>query len=60
MTNEWKKSSRSGSGGDCVQARITGPAVEIGDSKNPDGPTLTVEPDAWLSLIEDIKNHRLA
>jgi uncharacterized protein DUF397 len=38
---EWRKSSFSGSGGDCVQVRQDLAAVR--DSKNPVGPTLAVD-----------------
>ncbi|WP_424189165.1 DUF397 domain-containing protein [Actinokineospora sp. G85] len=38
---EWRKSSFSGSGGNCVQVRQDLTAVR--DSKNPSGPTLAVD-----------------
>lgn len=41
MTMEWRKSSFSGDGGNCVQVRRDLTALR--DSKNPTGPTLTAD-----------------
>jgi hypothetical protein len=53
----WRKSSRSsGNGGQCVEVALNLPGiVAVRDSKDPDGPVLTVEPDAWRGFIVDIK-----
>jgi hypothetical protein len=53
----WRKSSYSGNGGsDCVEAATRSPAtVAVRDSKNPDGPILTVVPAGWRDFIADIK-----
>jgi hypothetical protein len=40
-TNVWVKSTRSGSNGQCTEVRDGGDAVDVRDSKNPDGPVLT-------------------
>jgi hypothetical protein len=51
---EWTTSTYSGQQGDCVrwrQSRV-GSGIEIGDSKDPHGPTLTVSPNAWAHLVE--------
>lgn len=59
----WMKSSYSTRDGACVQARFAEPskgtAVQIGDTKNPDGPTLTVTPAAFTSLLDAIKSDEL-
>ncbi|MDK1473848.1 DUF397 domain-containing protein [Streptomyces sp. 549] len=48
---QWRKSSYSGSeGGDCVEVATCPDAVHIRDSKNPDGPVLTVTPAAFTAL----------
>jgi hypothetical protein len=47
----WIKASRSADSGDCVEMRRHGDAVEVRDSKHPDGPVLrftTREFAAWL------------
>jgi Domain of unknown function (DUF397) len=58
----WRKSSYSGSGGQqngCVEVatRLPG-AVAVHDSKDPDGPVLTVAPAGWRNFIADVKAGR--
>ncbi|WP_206507119.1 DUF397 domain-containing protein [Streptomyces chrestomyceticus] len=59
MTTEsprWFKSSYSNNGGACVEAATNlltaHGTVPVRDSKAPDGPVLTLTPDAWAGLIE--------
>ncbi|MCX4676375.1 DUF397 domain-containing protein [Streptomyces sp. NBC_01433] len=48
---DWQKSSFSGSeGGQCVEVAAHPAAVHVRDSKNPEGPTFTVAPDAWSAF----------
>jgi hypothetical protein len=51
-TSEWIKATKSNGGGDCVQMRRNGTAIEVRDSKHgEDGPVLSFtkkEFDAWL------------
>lgn len=48
----WRKSSHSGSeGGQCVEVATHPTAIHIRDSKNPEGPALTVTPEAWTSFL---------
>ncbi|MFE7619415.1 DUF397 domain-containing protein [Streptomyces sp. NPDC057496] len=48
---DWQKSSHSASeGGACVEVAAHTAAVHIRDSKNPDGPTLTVTPTTWTAF----------
>lgn len=53
----WHKSTRSnGNGGACVEvARNLHGIVAVRDSKNPDGPYLTLEPAEWRDFIADAK-----
>jgi hypothetical protein len=53
----WRKSSYSGNGGgDCVEVATNLPGiVAIRDSKNPDGPVLTVSRDEWASFITRLR-----
>ncbi|MGC4857178.1 DUF397 domain-containing protein [Micromonospora sp. DT4] len=49
----WRKSSRSnGSGGACVEVadNLSG-LVAVRDSKDPDGPVLVFEPEAWRAFV---------
>ncbi|WP_409470675.1 DUF397 domain-containing protein [Streptomyces sp. HC307] len=53
-TLRWFKSSYSDSGGgDCVEVAACPHAtvIHIRDSKNPDGPRLTVGGAAWLAFL---------
>lgn len=48
----WRKSSHSSDqGGNCVEIAAHPRAVHIRDSKDPDGPALTVSPDAWTRFV---------
>ncbi|KUF17779.1 DUF397 domain-containing protein [Streptomyces silvensis] len=48
----WRKSSHStGDGPECVEVAPTPSTVHIRDSKNPDGPRLTLTPAAWADFI---------
>ncbi|MET7715049.1 DUF397 domain-containing protein [Streptomyces sp. NPDC005407] len=47
----WRKSTYSGSeGGACVEVATHPAAVHIRDSKNPDGPMLTLAPSTWAAF----------
>lgn len=54
---EWRKSSRStGNGGECIEvARNLPGAVLVRDSKDLNGPPLTVAPAGWRNFIADVK-----
>lgn len=48
----WRKSSYSSEqGGACVEVAAHPAAVHVRDSKNPDGPMLTLAPAAWAPFI---------
>jgi Domain of unknown function (DUF397) len=54
---QWRKSTRSNSSGqNCLEVatNLTG-IVGIRDSKDPDGPTLTVSPAAWRAFVEGVR-----
>ncbi|MGH3763218.1 DUF397 domain-containing protein [Actinophytocola sp.] len=50
---DWRKSSFSGSGGNCVQVRQDLAALR--DSKNPTGPTLTAGLSPLLATVKSGK-----
>ena len=59
LSRDWAKSSYSTpNGGNCVQARDTGRAVQVRDSKNPDGAVLTFAAVQWAAFTTAIKNSR--
>ncbi|GHE85441.1 DUF397 domain-containing protein [Streptomyces longispororuber] len=52
MTLEWFKSSHSTADGpSCVEVAATPRTVHVRDSKDPDGPQLTITPAAWADFI---------
>ncbi|MFI0482738.1 DUF397 domain-containing protein [Actinomadura sp. 9N215] len=53
----WRKSSYSGvQEGNCVEVADLTPLVAVRDSKNPDGPKLTLNTTTWHTLTRRIKN----
>jgi hypothetical protein len=53
---DWRKSSFSGSGGNCVQVRQDLAALR--DSKNPTGPTLAADLSPLLATVRSGKLDR--
>ncbi|MFD7106967.1 DUF397 domain-containing protein [Streptomyces celluloflavus] len=52
----WRKSSHSGTGGNCVEIADGFPGVmPVRDSKNPSGPQLVFGAGAWTSFTETLK-----
>ncbi|TQK52660.1 uncharacterized protein DUF397 [Streptomyces sp. SLBN-118] len=53
---DWRKSSYSGSeGGACVEIATHPAAVHVRDSKNPDGPMLTLTPATWAAFTTTLR-----
>jgi hypothetical protein len=49
----WKKSSKSGgNGGSCVEVRRRDSTIQVRDSKDPDGPMLTFNPEEWEAFVD--------
>lgn len=56
----WRKSSfSSGNGGNCVEVAFLGSSVGVRDSKNPNGPTLSVGAGGLATLVAGVKTGRL-
>ncbi|MFI9009370.1 DUF397 domain-containing protein [Actinosynnema sp. NPDC053489] len=47
----WFKSSRSAENPACVEVRFVPGAIDVRDSKNPTGPTLTFSRAAWAQFV---------
>ncbi|MFE9539591.1 DUF397 domain-containing protein [Streptomyces sp. NPDC006691] len=55
MACAWRKSSYSGDeGGACVEVAAHPAAIHVRDSKNPDGPALTLNPTAWRTFVAEL------
>ena len=50
----WRTSSYSAAHGNCVQVAPTPERVLVRDSKNPDGPALTVLTPAWRAFLTTV------
>lgn len=53
--SDWQKSSfSSGQGGACVEVAHIGGDLTVRDSKNPEGPALSLSPAAWAAFTAAI------
>ncbi|MCE4945251.1 DUF397 domain-containing protein [Streptomyces noursei] len=53
----WRKSSYSGTGGNCIEVADSTPGViPVRDSKDRIGPHLTFGTAAWAAFVDDVKN----
>ncbi|MFE0528099.1 DUF397 domain-containing protein [Micromonospora parva] len=55
MDSQWRKSTRSGSNGACVEARYVGRIVEVRDSKDQMGPTLRFGAGTWSAFLLNLR-----
>ncbi|MGC4804165.1 DUF397 domain-containing protein [Micromonospora sp. DT233] len=59
-TFQWKKSSRSNAGGDCVEVARPHQSILVRDSKDSDGPTLSFTPGGWVGFVRGVKAGRFS
>lgn len=55
LDQSWRKSTRSGSNGQCVEARRVGDTVQMRDSKNNAGPVLSFTLAEWAAFTTGVK-----
>lgn len=59
-TRQWRKSSYSGTGANCVEVRTDASTVAVRDSKHVAGPQLTFAGQAWSAFLAGIKRGELS
>ncbi|MEU3456366.1 DUF397 domain-containing protein [Micromonospora sp. NPDC006766] len=47
----WRKSSRSGSNGECVEVAGFADSIGVRDSKDRQGPALSFDPASWVRFV---------
>ncbi|HEY7591698.1 MAG TPA: DUF397 domain-containing protein [Actinophytocola sp.] len=56
---EWRKSSRSGSGNDCVELVVARIGAAVRDSKSPETGHLAFGGTGWNAFLSNVKTGRL-
>jgi hypothetical protein len=51
----WRKSTRSGGQGNCVEVATTPTAIGVRDSKDPSGPVLVFTTSQWQAFVDSVK-----
>jgi hypothetical protein len=55
-SGDWRKSSYSGAnGGNCVETASGNGMIEVRDTADRDGVTLTIAADAWQAFADGLK-----
>jgi hypothetical protein len=58
--SDWRIGPDSADGDNCVMIRdLSGGAREVGDSKDPDGPTLVFTAGEWKAFVDGLRGGRL-
>jgi Domain of unknown function (DUF397) len=50
----WRRSSYSTAASNCVEVALSGPAVGVRDSKDPDGPVLATPVTHWAQFLVEV------
>ncbi|WP_433301529.1 DUF397 domain-containing protein [Actinoplanes sp. CA-030573] len=56
LDQNWRKSTRSGGNGQCVEVRRVGETIEVRDSKDRTGPALSFTLDEWAAFTGGVKD----
>ncbi|MEV5765759.1 DUF397 domain-containing protein [Micromonospora sp. NPDC052213] len=55
MDSQWRKSTRSGGDGACVETRYVDGVAQVRDSKSQQGPVLSFSRDRWMTFVNSLK-----
>jgi uncharacterized protein DUF397 len=55
LDQSWRKSTRSGSNGQCVEARRMGDTIQLRDTKDRSGPVLSFPLSEWTAFTAGLK-----
>lgn len=55
-TIDWRKSSASGTQGECVEVAQQGSSVLVRDSRDPSGAVLVLGPEQWDALLGRVRS----
>ena len=56
LNEQWRKSTKSGAAGQCVEVRRVGNGVEVRDSKNPQGQVLAFTSEEWTAFLGGVED----
>lgn len=54
LNNQWHKATRSGSNGQCVEARLVDDVVEVRNSNSPTAGTVRFTRGEWATFIDAV------
>ena len=57
LTSKWIKAQKSASNGNCVEVRLNGENIQVRDTKNRDGHTLSFTHDEWAAFVNGAKDN---
>jgi hypothetical protein len=52
----WRKSSGSSGGGECVEVAQRGASILVRDSRDPSGAVLVLGPEQWDALLRRVRS----
>ncbi|MDG4798252.1 DUF397 domain-containing protein [Micromonospora sp. WMMD1082] len=55
MDSQWRKSTRSGGNGACLEARYADHTAQVRDTKDRQGPMLSFTAGQWTHFVQGIK-----
>ncbi len=59
MTSEWRKSTYSDTGGQCIECRSTERTVSIRDTQNRERGHLSFPTSEWTAFLDEVRTGRL-